>query len=239
MFNFIAATPKKTPTKKAPAKKAPVKKAPVEKVEEVKTPPLMAQPGTYMREAGVIMLSDSFKQETVMPLVQAIMEYNAMEEELAPERITLMINSPGGRIDSCLTLIDTMFSSLIPVDTFATGLAASCGILTLMSGEHRMASSSAQIMSHQYAAGAGGKEHELYGRMKSFEQTSEWMVNHYEQCTGLSRALIRDKLLGPTDVWLHATEAFDFNIIDEVVDPYEMRELVRRERVQMQTKTGK
>jgi ATP-dependent Clp protease protease subunit len=196
----------------------------------VESPAVMAQPGTYLRENGVISLADEFKKETVMPLVYAIQEYNFMPEELQPERITLLINSPGGRIDSCLTLIDTMFSSIIPVDTFATGMAASCGILTLMSGEHRMASSTAQIMSHQYAAGSSGKEHELYGRMKSFEQTSEWMVTHYEECTGLSRALIRDKLLGPTDVWMTGVEAFDFNIVDEVVNPYQVRETIRAAR---------
>lgn len=202
--------------------------------EEVEAPVVMSQPGTYLRENGIITLADDFKKESVMPLVYAIQEYNLMPEELQPERITLLINSPGGRVDSCLTLIDTMLSSVIPVDTFCTGMAASCGILTLMAGEHRMASSTSQIMSHQYAAGSSGKEHELYGRLKSFEQTSEWMVKHYEECTGLSRALIRDKLLCPTDVWMGATEAFDFNIIDEVVDPYAMRETIRTMRIKSQ-----
>jgi len=143
-----------------------------------------------------------------------------MEPELAPERITLMINSPGGRIDSCLTHIAAMNTSEIPVDTMASGLAASCGVLTLMAGDNRFASKTAQIMSHQYAAGSSGKEHELYGRIKSWEHTSEWMVDHYKECTGLSEKVIRKDLLGPTDVWMTAQEAKGFNIIDQVVDTY-------------------
>jgi ATP-dependent Clp protease protease subunit len=196
------------------------KKAPTKKKEEVKAPAVMSQAGTYNRESGLLFLADDFKKETTLPLVMAITEYNMMPEELAPERITIMINSPGGRVDSCLMLIDAMKTSSIPVDTFCTGLAASCGILTLMAGEHRMSSSTAQIMSHQYAAGASGKEHELYGRVKSFEHTSEWMETHYAACTGLSVKKIRKHLLGPTDVWLSAEEAIGYNIVDQVVNPY-------------------
>ena len=221
MLNAILNTTKKTPAKKAPAKKAAPKKATKKKVEEeVKAPLVMALPGTYNRENGLLFLADDFKKETTLPLVMAITEYNLMDEDLAPNRITLMINSPGGRVDSCLMLIDAMKTSSIPVDTFCTGLAASCGILTLMAGDHRMSSSTAQIMSHQYAAGASGKEHELYGRMKSFEHTSEWMETHYAACTGLSVKKIRKHLLGPTDVWLTADEARSYNIIDQVVNPY-------------------
>ena len=209
--------------KKPVKKKAPVKKKKTKKKEEpvVDLPVVqMLPPGTYMRENGILMLTGKFEMETIMPLVHQIFEYNMMEPELAPERITLMINSPGGRIDSCLTLIDAMNTSEIPVDTMASGLAASCGILTLMAGDNRFASKTAQIMSHQYAAGSSGKEHELYGRIKSFEQTSEWMVDHYKHCTGLSEKVIRKDLLGPTDVWMTAQEAKGFNIIDQVVDTY-------------------
>ena len=160
LWNLSAETKKKAPAKKAPVKKAPAKKKAKKEEPVVDLPVLqMLPPGTYMRENGILMLTDKFEMASVMPLVHQIFEYNMMEPELAPERITLMINSPGGRIDSCLTLIDAMNTSDIPVDTMASGLAASCGILTLMAGAHRYASKTAQIMSHQYAAGASGKEH--------------------------------------------------------------------------------
>jgi ATP-dependent Clp protease protease subunit len=207
MINLMA---KKKDSKKKKKKEEPVEAAPA----------VMSPAGTYMRENGVLFLTDNFDKETVSPLVKAITEYNLMPEELQPEKITLMINSPGGRVDSCLMLIDTMKMSSIPVNTFCTGLAASCGILTLMAGEHRMASTTAQIMSHQYAAGSSGKEHELYGRIKSFEHTSNWMETHYKHCTGLSIRKIRKTLLCPTDVWMDAEEALSYNIIDQVVNPY-------------------
>lgn len=209
MSNIFATTSKKK-TKKT------------KKAEAVVAPAIMSQPGVYMRESGVIILADEFAKDTVMPLVVSIMEYNMMPEELRPDNITLVINSPGGRVDSCLMLIDAMKASDVKVNTFCTGMAASCGILTLMAGDHRMASSTSQIMSHQYAAGSSGKEHELYSRIKSFEHTSEWMEQHYAECTGMTVKKIRKHLLGPTDVWLNAEEAKVYNIIDEVVNPYKL-----------------
>lgn len=198
----------------------------MKKKKEVLTPaaeapkPQLQQPGHYAREGGILMLHDDFKKDTIAPLVHSIVEYNLMPKELQPERITLVINSPGGYIDSCLMLIDAMKTSSIPVDTFAMGLAASCGVMTLMAGAHRRASATAQIMSHQYAAKSAGKEHELFGRMKSFEHTSQWMEEHYMKCTGLTLKKIRKHLLRPTDVWLSAAEAKAYNIIDEVVETY-------------------
>ena len=106
LWNLSAETKKKAPAKK----KAPVKKKKAKKEEPVVDLPVlqMLPPGTYMRENGILMLTDKFEMASVMPIVHQIFEYNMMEPELAPERITLMINSPGGRIDSCLTLIDAM-----------------------------------------------------------------------------------------------------------------------------------
>lgn len=225
-FIIAAETKKKAPAKKkaAPKEAAP---APQEK---------MHQPGTYFYENGILSLADAFKKDTVMPLVYQIMEYNLMPPEVAPERITLMINSPGGSVDACLTLIDAMKTSSIPVDTFCTGMAASCGIITLMAGEHRYASTTSQIMSHQYSGGNGGKEHEIYGRMKSFDFTSRWIEKHYAECTGLSVKKIRKHLLGPTDVWLSAEEAMEWGIIDEVLDPYMVNRNLRAARKELSAK---
>ena len=196
------------------------KKKKNKKVEEVQAPAIMQRPGTYLRENGILLFDQPFKTDTVGPIVETIFEYNLMPEEVAPERINLLINSPGGRVDSCLMLLDCMLTSNIPVDTTCTGMAASCGLVTLMAGKHRVASSTAQLMSHQYSSGAGGKEHELYGRMKSFEQTSRWMEDHYAYFTGLSVKKIRKVLLGATDHWMSAEEALEFNIIDQILNPY-------------------
>ena len=186
--------------------------------EPVAAPPTLQAPGAYLRESGFLYLTEQFDSEKITPIAMKIAEYNLMPEELRPERITLLINSPGGRVDSCKMLLDMMQQSAIPVDTVGSGMVASCGVVTLMAGAKRLASPTCQIMSHQYSAGAGGKEHELYGRVKSFNMTSNWMEEHYIQHTGLKRKFVRKHLLGPTDVWLSAEEALEYNIIDGILE---------------------
>ena len=180
------------------------------------------QPGEHLRENGILFMDKEFDQENCMPLVKMIMEYNLMPEDKRPEIIHLYINSPGGLVASAWHLIDTIKQSRIPVYTYAMGMAASCGCLLLMSGVkgHRYVTQNTTVMSHVYSAGSGGKEFDLYSRVKSFEQTSHNMIEHYKKCTGKNEKYIRKHLLPPEDVWLSAKDAKKLNLCDTVKNVY-------------------
>ena len=164
------------------------------KVKVTAAPPQLQAPGSYIRESGVLFLTDKFNQENVMPLVAQIIEYNLMPEELCPENITLVINSPGGSVHSAFHLIDAMMMSEIPVNTIGHGLVASCGVLTIMAGKHRMLTHNTSVMSHQYSWGSQGKEHELHAKIKEFDMAGDRMVNHYKKFTKKSEKYIRKHL---------------------------------------------
>lgn len=180
----------------------------------------MQAPGSYLRENGVLWLNDKFDKETIFPLVCAIQEYNIMPEEVAPKEIKLIINSPGGAVHWAFPLINAIKMSEIPVVTIVDGLAASCGCLLLMSGDKRIAMANASIMSHTYAWGSAGKEHELYAKVKEFEMSSERMIYHYKKCTKKSEKYIRKHLLSETDQWLSPEECIKHGIIDEIWQSY-------------------
>jgi ATP-dependent Clp protease protease subunit len=197
-------------------------KKPVKKITDVlptKTPE-MKGPGSYLRENGILLLATKFDQESIMPLVAAIYEYNLMPEEIQPDCITLIINSPGGSVHSAFHLIDAMYMSDIPITTIGKGLVASCGLLTLMAGGSRMITHNTSVMSHQYSYGSTGKEHELYAKVKEFDLSSKRMVNHYKKCTGKSEKYIRKNLLHTTDEWITPEECIKHGLIDEVVETY-------------------
>jgi len=183
-------------------------------------PPKMEAPGTYLRENGMLYLNDKFDKETIHPLVVQIHEYNLMPKELQPEEIWLHINSPGGTVFWAWQLIDAMKSSKIPVVTIAQGLAASCGVLTLMAGDRRVATHNTSIMSHTYAWGSQGKEGELYAKIKEYELASGRMLEHYKKCTKKGVKYIRKNLLHPHDEWMTPEEAVTHGIIDEVWKTY-------------------
>lgn len=196
---------------------------------EPSAPPMMPVPpapptpmGQSLRDNGVLMLTKEFNQDNIMPLVVQLLEWNMMPEEKAPDHVKLYINSPGGSVHSAFHLIDTIKMSRIPVHTIAMGLAASCGCLTLMAGVrgHRYVTQNTSVMSHQYAWGSKGKEHELYGIVKEFEMASGRMIEHYKKCTKKSEAYIRKHLLGPTDEWLTPEEVVKHGIADKIVETY-------------------
>ena len=169
--------------------------------------------------AGLFYLDGEFRNEKIIPICKSITALNMLPESQQPEVITLMINSPGGEVASCFQLLDTMKASRIPVSTVAMGLAASCGIVTLLSGARglRYASSTAMIMSHQFSAGSGGKFHELMASSAHFEVLNSQMVDIYKKHTKKSEAYIKKNLLGPTDVWMDAETALSHGIIDGIM----------------------
>ena len=184
------------------------------------TPPL--QPGMLMYESGIIYFSDGFDSNTTKPVISTIIEKNLLPNSARPQEITLVINSPGGQVRSAFALIDTMKGSAIPVKTVGLGMIASCGLLTFMSGTkgRRVLTPNTSILSHQYSWGSGGKEHELFARVREFELSTERMINHYKKCTGLSEKKVRDVLLPPEDRWLSAKEAVKYGIADKIVSTY-------------------
>ncbi len=184
--------------------------------------PQPLQPGMLMYESGIIYFSDGFDSTTTKPVINTIIEKNLLPNSQRPKELTLIINSPGGQVHSAFALIDTMKGSAIPVKTVGLGMIASCGLLTFMSGTkgRRVITPNTSILSHQYSWGSGGKEHELFARVREFELSTQRMIEHYKKCTGLSEKKVRDILLPPEDRWLSAKEAVKFGIADKIVSTY-------------------
>jgi ATP-dependent Clp protease protease subunit len=185
------------------------------------TPPPM-QPGMMMWDAGIMYFADGFDAKTTTPVINTIIEKNLLPNSQRPNELTLVINSPGGQVHSAFALIDTMKGSAIPVKTVGLGMIASCGLLTFMSGTkgRRVLTPNTSILSHQYSWGSGGKEHELFARVREFELSTARMLEHYKKCTGLSEKKVRDILLPPEDRWLSAKEAVKYGIADKIVSTY-------------------
>ena len=90
--------------------------------------------------------------------------------------------------------------------------------MTFIAGEPgcRLITPNTSILSHQWAAGTYGKEHELIATQRQFDLTTKRMIAHYRKCTKLSEKIIREKLLPPQDIWLSSEEALEYNLADSV-----------------------
>ncbi len=175
-----------------------------------------------LSSAGIYLFADDFTAESTGKAIKFIIERNLLPKKDRLGNLTLIINSPGGDLNSAFALIDIMKGSKIPIHTLGLGQISSCGLLTFMAGQkgYRAITPNTSILSHQYSWGSFGKEHELIARVKEFDLTGERMLNHYKKCTGLSEKVIKEVLMPPQDVWLNSREAVKYGIADQVKTTY-------------------
>ena len=123
-------------------------------------------------------------------------------------------------MEDAFALIDVMKSSSIPVKTVGLGSIASCGLMIFLAGAtgRRILTPNTSILSHQYSWGSEGKHHELWAVTKEFGLAQQRMIRHYRETTGLTEAVIREKLLPAHDVYLSADEALELGICDFISD---------------------
>jgi ATP-dependent Clp protease protease subunit len=179
------------------------------------SPPVNPQP--TLRDKGIYFLSGGFNSENAAKIVTWILEANLTPQNDF-DHLTLIINSPGGEVNSAFAIIDAMEGSAIPVHTIGLGMIGSCGFLTFIAGAkgHRILTPNTSILSHQWSWGDRGKAHELFATVREYELTQQRMMNHYMKHTGMTKAQIDEKLLPAHDVWLSAEEALDLGVCDQI-----------------------
>jgi len=170
-----------------------------------------------LSDNGIYYFCGEFNQQSTKDAITWILDAN-FQQRTPYENLTLIISSYGGDLFSAFALIDVMRGSQIPIHTIGLGVIASAGLMTFIAGKkgHRIITPNTSILSHQWASGTFGKEHELIATQKQFDLTTHRMITHYKKCTGLSEKVIREKLLPPQDVWLSADEALEYKLVDEV-----------------------
>lgn len=138
------------------------------------------------------------------------------------EPILLVINSPGGAIDSGFAIWDQVKMVSSPVSTLVTGLAASMGsILSLVAApKRRFATPQSRIMVHQprLSGVIQGQATDLEIQAKEMLKTRSTLINIYVEATGRSPAEIEKAI--DRDTWMTVEEALAFGLLDKIVSSY-------------------
>lgn len=171
-----------------------------------------------LKSYNFFLFNDEFDSISCGKASKFIFERNLMNPK--PNFMELIINSPGGAVDDCFSVIDAINGSSVPVRTHGFGLVASCGLLLLMAGEpgQRTVSKNSTILSHQFSSYFSGKEFEHKADQKLMGIISKRIMLHYKKCTGLDEETIRKFLLPPEDVWLTPKEAVKYGLADKISD---------------------
>ena len=154
---------------------------------------------------------------------EAIRKLWYLEHTAPGEPILLVINSPGGSVDSGFAIWDQIHMISSPVTTLVTGLAASMGsVLSLAAAPgKRYATKNARIMIHQplISGVIQGQATDLEIQAKEIIKTRKQIVDVYAKSTGKDSALIEKTI--DRDTWMSSEEAKEFGLLDGIVDSYQ------------------
>ncbi len=160
--------------------------------------------------------------DQIANLVVAQLLFLASED---PERnINIYVNSPGGVIYSGLAVYDTMQHVSCPVATICVGLAASLGSVLLTAGTkgRRAALPNSRIMMHQPLGGTQGQASDIEIQAREILWLKKRLYEILADHTGKTVEEIEAD--ADRDYWLSATEARDYGLIDNVLEPQPKRE---------------
>lgn len=136
--------------------------------------------------------------------------------------ILLVINSPGGAVDSGFAIWDQVNMISSPVTTLVTGLAASMGsILSLCAAKgRRFATPHSRIMIHQPSISGliRGQATDLEIQAKEILKTRDTLIEVYVEKTGKDFKTIEKAI--DRDTWMTAEEALEFGLLDGVASTY-------------------
>jgi len=165
------------------------------------------------------MITGDINDETVDKAIRWLL-YENMDTSNADKMLTLYINSTGGSLTDAFALIDIIKSSKFVVRTIGIGNVMSSAFLIFSAGDkgHRYVSKNTSGMCHQFTDSMDSKYHDIKSAMKESESLNERMIRVLVETTGLPRAKVRTKLLGPSDIYLSAEEMVEFGVADHILE---------------------
>lgn len=141
--------------------------------------------------------------------------------------ILIIINSPGGSVDSGFAIWDQVKMITSPVTTLITGLAASMGsVLSLCAApKRRFSTPNSRILIHQprLSGAIQGQASDLAIQAQEMIKTRKALIDIYVKATGKDAATIGKAI--DRDTWMSADEALAFGLLDGVVSSY--KELIK------------
>ncbi len=140
-----------------------------------------------------------------------------LESEDPEREINMYINSPGGSVTAGLAIYDTMQFVKPPVSTLCVGQAASMGAVLLAAGAkgRRYALPHSRIMIHQLSGGFEGQATDIEIQAREALRLREILNNILTTHSGQAlKTLEKDT---DRDFFMHATQAVEYGLIDEVI----------------------
>ncbi|MDQ2753946.1 MAG: ATP-dependent Clp protease proteolytic subunit [Actinomycetota bacterium] len=164
----------------------------------------------------IVMLNTEINDSSASLLTAQLLH---LEAEDPAKDVCLYINSPGGSVTATLAIYDTMQVIRPDVSTVCLGMAASGGAVLLAGGRagKRYSLPNSRVLIHQPHGGAQGQSIDIENQAREIgflrRRMEEILAHHTGQpIDKIARDTDRDYILG-------ATDAVEYGLIDEVLQP--------------------
>jgi ATP-dependent Clp protease protease subunit len=168
----------------------------------------------------IVILGTEINDNTATLLTAQLLHLEAED----PERdICLYINSPGGSVTATLGIYDAMQLVRPDVSTVCMGMAASGAAVLLAGGApgKRLALPNARVLIHQPHGGAQGQSVDIENQAREIA----FLRGRFEEILAFHTGQPRARIAADTDrdYILGATDAVEYGLVDEVLQPRRLR----------------
>ncbi len=167
--------------------------------------------------------------EIAAPLARRVTAQILALAAAGSEPIRILINSPGGHVESGDTLHDLIRFVDVPVQIIGTGWVASAGALIYVAAqrEQRFALPNTRFLLHQPMGGVGGPASDVEIEARQVLAVRERLNRIFARETGQAF----DKICRDTErnFWMTAEEAKAYGLVHRVVDSVTSLSLAQRE----------
>jgi ATP-dependent Clp protease protease subunit len=156
--------------------------------------------------------------EIAMPLAQRVTAQLLALAAASSAPIRIVINSPGGHVESGDTLHDVIRFVDVPVQIVGTGWVASAGALIYVAvkREHRFALPNTRFLLHQPMGGVGGPASDVEIEARQVLAMRERLNRIFARETGQAfEKVSRDT---ERNFWMTAAEAKEYGLVHRIVD---------------------
>lgn len=164
----------------------------------------------------IILMTEEIRPDTAASIIAQLLYLQA---ENPKKPISIYINSPGGSVTDGFGIYDTIKSLSCPVNTIATGMAASMAAFLLCAGDKgkRYATPNSTIMIHQPLGGVQGQATDIEIHARRIIELKQRLYDIMSEHTGktpdeIAQACERDN-------YLTAEQALEFGLIDKIIAP--------------------
>jgi ATP-dependent Clp protease, protease subunit len=176
------------------------------------TPPSL--PIAKFLEARTVLIFGEINQK----LAQTVSTQLLYLDHINHDPIKILINSPGGHVESGDTIHDLIDYIESPVAVIGTGWVASAGTHIFLGAakERRYCLPNTRFLIHQPAGGAQGRAVDIAIAANEIIRMRERLARIISERTGQSLERVSEDI--ERDYWMSAQEAIDYGILGKVIN---------------------